>query len=95
MLPVPSLLKNEVWVILRPQLLVLKMLSLWEKGSRASETSLCADVSLQGHEGIGVWMVLGVSECLGWDSGGERLEPVDGFSPVPLLVGLRQGTPST
>lgn len=73
MLPVSSSLKkkkkkNEVWVILRPQLLVLKMLSPWEKGSGASETSFCTDVSLQGHKSIGVWMMPGVSECLGWHS---------------------------
>lgn len=70
MLPVPPALKNEVWVILRPQLPVLQMLSLWEKRPGASDTSLCMDALLQGHKGIGVWMVLGGCGCLGWGSGG-------------------------
>lgn len=60
-LPVPPALKNEVWVILRPQPLVLQMLSLWEKRPGASETSLCMDALLQGHKSIGVWMVRGGS----------------------------------
>lgn len=101
MLPVLPPLKKHVWVILRPQLLVLKMLSPWEKGSGASETSLCMDASLQGHKGVGVWMVLGVSGCLKWGSGGVGAQEGKvcsrggGFSPVPLPTGLGRGTPST
>lgn len=100
-LPVLPPLKKHVWVILRPQLLVLKMLSPWEKGSGASETSLCMDASLQGHKGVGVWMVLGVSGCLKWGSGGVGAQEGKvcsrggGFSPVPLPTGLGRGTPST